>query len=88
MDIQEVVDHTWIFLFQFSSLRDKMKVLLRQPWLFNKALIVFRDFDDDMALEDYDFRWWLFWLQLNNIPLRFMTKHVGRLLENWCCTRN
>lgn len=39
VDVQEIGKHTWMF--QFGSRRDKLKVLYRQSWSFNKALIVF-----------------------------------------------
>lgn len=55
-------------------------MLLRQPWSFNKTLFVFCDFDGDTPIEDYDFSWGIFWLQLHNVPFRYMNEKVGQIL--------
>ncbi|XVF47287.1 hypothetical protein PTKIN_Ptkin03bG0097700 [Pterospermum kingtungense] len=33
-----------IFIFQFGSMKEKEKVLFRQPWSFNKVLIMLKEF--------------------------------------------
>lgn len=53
LDVQEVGDRMWIFL--FSSIKDKRKVLYRQPWSFNRGLIIFWKFDGELTFADYDF---------------------------------
>lgn len=78
LEIETIADHTWVF--QFGSPKDMIKLYVCQPWSFNRALIVFRKFDEDMRIEDYDFSWGSFWLQLHHIPLKFMTEQVARTL--------
>lgn len=46
-------------MFQFGALKE-LKVLYKQPWSFNRALIVFRDFDGETPIDEYDFSWGIF----------------------------
>lgn len=59
VDIEEVFEH--VFIFQFASAIERGKVLFRQPWsFFNKALIVFREFNDIEEIDDLSFNSCLF----------------------------
>lgn len=78
VDIQEVGERTW--LFQFGCLKDKLKVLYRQPWSFNRAFTIFRDFDRKSPIAKYDFCWGIFWPQLLNVHFKYMNE---QLLNNW-----
>lgn len=71
MDIQEVGERLW--LFHFSALKDKLKVLIQQPWSFNRVFIMFRDYDCEIPVpvDEYDFCWGFFWLHIQNVPLKF-----------------
>ena len=58
LEVKEVGDKMYVF--QFEDRSEKDKVLVRQPWLFNKALIVLAEFDGFSSLEDVNMDWCLF----------------------------
>lgn len=41
---------------------------------------MFIDFDGETHVDEYDFSWGTFWLQLQNILFKFMTEQIGRVL--------
>ncbi|XVF51709.1 hypothetical protein PTKIN_Ptkin04bG0206200 [Pterospermum kingtungense] len=49
LEIKEVGER--IFLFKFKTAMEKAKVLLRQPWFFNKSLLVMQAIDGSEDLE-------------------------------------
>lgn len=67
-------------MFQFSFRKDELKVMLREPWNFNKSLIIFHYFDGKTSVEDYDFDCGLFSLQLNNVTMKYMNEKFGRTI--------
>ena len=58
LEVKEVGDKMYVF--QFEDRSEKDKVLVRQPWLFNKVLIVLAEFDGFSSLEDVNMDWCLF----------------------------
>ncbi|XVF16940.1 hypothetical protein REPUB_Repub10bG0074200 [Reevesia pubescens] len=47
--VREIGDRMYVF--KFKDLLEKEKVVLRQPWSFNKALLVLREFDESEKLD-------------------------------------
>ncbi|KAG6713755.1 hypothetical protein I3842_05G169600 [Carya illinoinensis] len=68
------------FLIEFQFLGDKEKVLGGRPWFFDRNLVSFLEFDEDVLLNDILFRFEPFWIQLHGLPWGAMTDEVGRQL--------
>jgi hypothetical protein len=68
----------------FDDEMDLERVLANEPWSFDKFLVVFQRFGDDIAIDDLTFSHASFWVQIHNIPVRRMTEEsagaIGRTL--------
>ncbi|XVF20671.1 hypothetical protein REPUB_Repub12eG0021900 [Reevesia pubescens] len=78
LQIKEVGEK--LFLFKFKDEVEKDRVLVNQPWSFNKALMVFRDFDGLVETRAINMEWCPFWVQIHGLPLGMMNKKVGIVL--------
>ncbi|XVF66640.1 hypothetical protein PTKIN_Ptkin10aG0053100 [Pterospermum kingtungense] len=85
LSISVVGDH--LFLFQFEDAMERDRVLLKQPLMFSKYLIVFQEFDSRKAPEDINLDWYLFRYKCMvshwHCRLRRLVLSLGRPLENW-----
>ncbi|XVF71961.1 hypothetical protein PTKIN_Ptkin12aG0082300 [Pterospermum kingtungense] len=66
-----------VFVFQFEDAVEKDRVLLGQPWTFNKSLLVLNDFDSSMFPEKVNMNWCPFWVQVHGLPLDLMNEKIG-----------
>ncbi|OMP08440.1 hypothetical protein COLO4_06478 [Corchorus olitorius] len=66
-----------LFLFQFEDELEKDRVLVHQPWNFNRLLMVFRDYDENQHPESMSFDLCPFWVRIFNLPLKVMNEKVG-----------
>ncbi|XWS30332.1 hypothetical protein CRYUN_Cryun24cG0108200 [Craigia yunnanensis] len=55
LTINEVGDK--VFIFKFDDEYEKDKVLVKQPWLFNKSLLVLKEFDDYSSSKNFNLDW-------------------------------
>lgn len=78
LEIKEVSEH--VFLFYFDDPMVRAKVWLRQPWNFNKSFLVFPKVSDDGEIDKKGFSICSFLVQMQGIPVLWMTKKVGMLL--------
>ncbi|XVF38349.1 hypothetical protein REPUB_Repub20aG0093700 [Reevesia pubescens] len=69
-----------LFLFKFQDVVEKNKVLLNQPWSFNKVLLMLKNFDGLIKPEDVDMKMCLFWMQVYGLPLGLMNDKVGAVM--------
>ncbi|XWS53817.1 hypothetical protein CRYUN_Cryun10bG0032700 [Craigia yunnanensis] len=69
-----------IFVFQFQENKEKERVLLRQPWSFNKSLLVLQNLEENMKPEEVKIQWCPFWVQEHGLPLGLMTEKIGIVL--------
>lgn len=60
-------------LFTFDNKADVDRILLSQLWNFDKHLVVMQHYDKDSSLQELHFDKASFWVQLHDIPLRYMT---------------
>lgn len=65
-----------IVLFVFNSSADVDKIIQNQPWSFDKHLVVLQRYVKDTPIQDLDFSRATFWVQVHNIPIRYITKKV------------
>lgn len=65
-----------IVLFVFNSSADVDKIIQNQPWSFDKHLVVLQRYVKDTPIQDLDFSRAIFWVQVHNIPIRYITKRM------------
>ena len=78
LSVREVGDK--LYLFYFDDPLEKDKALQKQPWSFNKSLMILKDFDGLSKLEEADMDWCPFWVQAHGLPLGLMNEKVGVVL--------
>ena len=79
MTIKEVGNR--VFIFHFEDIGKKENVLLRQPWLFNKSLLVLENYDGHSKPEEFKLHWCPFWVQIHGLQLGMMTEKIGFILR-------
>lgn len=77
--IRNLGDH--IVLFVFKNQGDVDRIILSEPWCFDKHLVVLQRYDCDTSVNDLQFNRATFWVQVHNIPVRLMSKEAA---ENIC----
>ncbi|KAL7205888.1 hypothetical protein ACSBR2_018744 [Camellia fascicularis] len=69
-----------IFLFQFEDLEDRSRVLQEAPWSVIGNLLVLLPLPLGKAIDELDFRWSPFWVQVHGLPLAKMTRAYGEVI--------
>lgn len=72
--MQEII----FLLFDFDVEVDADKVLLGEPWSYDMHLVSIQRFDGSKALKDIDFKFCSFWIQIHDIPFKFMTEDTAK----------
>jgi hypothetical protein len=72
---KELRDNMW--LLDFASESDKLRVKDGRPWLFDRCVLVLKEMDNGVALLQMDFNSTLFWVQVHDMPLTCMNREVG-----------
>ena len=67
-----------ILLFDFDLEVNVEKVLLGEPWSYDRHLVIFQRFDGSKALKDIEFKFCLFWIQIHDIPYKFMMEETAK----------
>lgn len=72
------------FLFTFHSQQDRNRIWDRRPWTINGAHLVLKKWDPNLALEDIDFTFSSFWVQVHGLPLKYLNRtnveKIGNLI--------
>ncbi|KAM7264533.1 hypothetical protein ACFE04_002216 [Oxalis oulophora] len=66
-----------IFMFNFVTLQDKLKVLSGGPWWFDRRLLLVKETDLELGPEETSFRFQAFWIQLHNLPIGCLNEKFG-----------
>lgn len=78
--VRDVGNH--ILLFTFEEELDAERVLLGEPWSFDKYLIVLRCHEVDKSLSSLCFNSAKFWVQVHDLPLwRMFQEAAGALCQ-------
>ncbi|XP_023925871.1 uncharacterized protein LOC112037293 [Quercus suber] len=72
-----------IVLFTFDNEQEVDSILSNEPWSFDKHLLLLQRYDKDTQIEDLKFSNTSFWVQVRDIPVRFMNPKVA---EGICST--
>lgn len=62
-----------MLLFVFEREVDVEKVLLGEPWSYNKHLVVLEWFDGRKPISELEFKFCSFWVQIHELPFKFLT---------------
>ena len=69
-------------LFVFDNNSDVERIMENQPSSFDKHLVVLEKFDEFLKLKDLAFDKAIFWVQVHDIPIHFMSKRVAESICN------
>ena len=61
----------------FDNKEDVDRILSREPWSFDKYLVVLERYERQIPLEDLKFDKASFWVQVHNIPIGYRNKTVA-----------
>ena len=73
--MQDVGDN--LVLIEFEDTADMERVLLGEPWSYDKYLIAFHRLSQDIAVENLPFHKVDFWVQIHNLPVLSMKRKVA-----------
>ena len=79
--IQDVGDN--MVLIEFEEAADLERVLLGEPWSYDKYLIAFHRLSHEIAVEDLPFNLVDFWVQIHNLPVLSMKRRVAIALGGY-----
>lgn len=72
--IQEIENK--MFMFQFFSMSDKMKVLEEGPWFFDGAPLLFKEIEEGIQPSEIIFDTIRMWVKVEDVPLNKRTKSM------------
>jgi len=73
--IKRFSDHK--LLFTFNNEKDVGRILVSDPWSFDKHLVVIQKYDGSSPLQDIKFDRTTIWVQIHGIPLKYMSFKGG-----------
>ena len=76
--IRRLGDHKVLFV--FDNLSDVDHIIKNQPWSFDKYLVVIQRYDGKSLTHELIFNKATFWVQVHDIPFRYMTKQMAECL--------
>ena len=77
-EVRKCSDH--VLLFTFENKEEVERIMSNTPWSFDKHLVVLQWYDKTPPIKDLNFDKIPIWVQLHDIPLRFMNKAVAEKL--------
>uniref|UniRef100_A0A2N9F204 Reverse transcriptase domain-containing protein n=1 Tax=Fagus sylvatica TaxID=28930 RepID=A0A2N9F204_FAGSY len=69
-----------ILVFAFEDEADRERVMLGEPWAYDKHLVVLQRIKEDEAIAEVEFKNTSFWVQMHGIPIRRMNHDVATIL--------
>ena len=76
--IRDMNDNKLVFVFEDEA--DWERVMLGEPWAYDKYLVIFQRIEEDEAIEEVTFTETSFWVQLHSIPVCRMNQEVATIL--------
>lgn len=75
-----------LVLFAFEDETDVARVLMGEPWLFDKHLMALREIERGEAIQSLTFDTTCFWVQIHDLPVGCMSvltaKGIGSVIRN------
>jgi hypothetical protein len=69
-----------VVLFEFEKKADLERVLLLEPWSYDKHPVAFRHLEEDIELESLKFKHAVFWVHIENLPILSQKREVAESL--------
>ena len=76
--IRDMNDNKLIFVFEEEV--DRERVMLGEPWAYDKYLVILQWIEEEEAIEEVDFGATSFWVQLHGLPVRRINPEVASIL--------
>jgi hypothetical protein len=67
-----------LFMVEFTSLSDKMRIMEGRPWIFKGSLFLIEDFDGLTPPSLFTFEKARLWVRMVGLPLTFMNQTTGQ----------
>ena len=64
-------------LFKFEQEVDEDKIILEEPWSYDRHLVIFQRFEGSKALKEVEFKYCSFWIQIHEVPFKFLTPETA-----------
>ena len=64
-------------LFDFEFEVDAVKVLIEEPWTFDKQMVVLERYDGSTPILNLQFKSISFWVQIHDLPFSYLSKEVA-----------
>ena len=78
LKVRKISDH--VLLFTFEKKEEVERIMSNAPWSFDKHLVVLQWYDKEVPLRSLEFNKIPIWVQIHDIPIRFMNKTVAEKL--------
>jgi hypothetical protein len=66
-----------LWLFEFTLISDKVRVLEGRPWSYDRTILVINEFDANTPPSQMDFSYSPIWIQIHDMPLGCMNRGIG-----------
>ncbi len=72
--IRDMNDNRLVFVFEDEA--DRERVLMGEPWAYDKHLIILQRIEEDEAIDEVQFCETAFWVQMHGLPIRRMNNET------------
>ena len=76
--IRDMNDNKLVFVFEDEA--DRERVMMGEPWAYDKHLVILKRIEEDEAIKEVEFCETSFWVQLHGLPVRRMNHEVANAL--------
>ena len=76
--VWDMNDNRLVFVFEDEA--DRERVIMGEPWAYDKHLVILQRIEEDEAIEEVAFQETSFWVQLHGLRVRWMNHEVATIL--------
>ena len=76
--IQNLNDHKVLFVFE--DVREVNRIVVGQPWSFDKHLVCVQKYEKGSPMRSLSFKTTIFWVQVHDIPFHYMSTEVAETI--------
>lgn len=76
--VRNVGNHTMLFI--FDNEEEVEKILEGEPWSFDKHLVMIKRYDYSIPVQDLVFEHVTMWVQVHDIPTKYLSREVAEKL--------